>query len=58
VFPYLSIRFAGKRCGKSRLLGLLARVAFNGDIVETRRRERGAAPIGRGRMMLVPWREG
>ncbi len=33
VFPYLSIRSAEKRCGKSRLLGLLARVAFNASPV-------------------------
>jgi len=29
VFPYLSIRSAGKRRGKSRLLSLLARICFN-----------------------------
>jgi hypothetical protein len=29
VYPYLSIRSSDKRCGKSRLLGLLARVTFN-----------------------------
>ena len=29
VFPYLSIRSAEKRCGKSRMLGLLQRVGFN-----------------------------
>ena len=33
VFPYLSIRSAEKRCGKSRLLGLLARVCFNASPV-------------------------
>ena len=33
VFPYLSIRSAEKRCGKSRLLGLLARVSFNASPV-------------------------
>ena len=33
VFPYLSIRSAEKRCGKSRVLGLLARVAFNASPV-------------------------
>jgi hypothetical protein len=33
VFPYLSIRSAEKRCGKSRLLGLLARVALNASPV-------------------------
>jgi hypothetical protein len=33
VFPYLSIRSAEKRCGKSRLLGLLARVGFNASPV-------------------------
>jgi hypothetical protein len=33
VFPYLSIRSAEKRCGKSRLLGLLARVTFNASPV-------------------------
>jgi hypothetical protein len=30
VFPYLSIRSAEKRCGKSRLLGLLAYVSLFG----------------------------
>ena len=29
MYPYLSIRSSEKRCGKSRLLGLLARVGFN-----------------------------
>ncbi len=33
VFPYLSIRSSEKRCGKSRLLGLLARVCFNASPV-------------------------
>jgi hypothetical protein len=33
VFPYLSIRSAEKRCGKSRLLGLMARVCFNASPV-------------------------
>jgi hypothetical protein len=33
VFPYISIRSAEKRCGKSRLLGLLARVCFNASPV-------------------------
>ncbi len=33
IFPYLSIRSAEKRCGKSRLLGLLARVCFNASPV-------------------------
>jgi hypothetical protein len=33
IFPYLSIRSAEKRCGKSRLLGLLARVGFNASPV-------------------------
>jgi hypothetical protein len=33
VFPYLSIPSAEKRCGKSRLLGLLARVCFNASPV-------------------------
>ena len=33
VFPYLSIRSAEKRCGKSRLLGLLGRVGFNASPV-------------------------
>jgi hypothetical protein len=33
VFPYLSIRSSEKRCGKSRLLGLLARVTFNASPV-------------------------
>ena len=33
VFPYVSIRSAEKRCGKSRLLGLLARVSFNASPV-------------------------
>ena len=33
VFPYLSIRSAEKRCGKSRLLGLLQRVCFNASPV-------------------------
>ena len=33
VFPYMSIRSGEKRCGKSRLLGLLARVAFNASPV-------------------------
>ena len=33
VFPYVSIRSAEKRCGKSRLLGLLARVGFNASPV-------------------------
>src|SRR5262245_2752880 len=33
VFPYLSIRSSEKRCGKSRLLGLLARVCFNASTV-------------------------
>jgi hypothetical protein len=33
VFPYLSIRSTEKRCGKSRLLGLLARVCFNASPV-------------------------
>jgi hypothetical protein len=33
VFPYLSIRSPEKRCGKSRLLGLLARVCFNASPV-------------------------
>jgi hypothetical protein len=33
VFPYLSIRSAEKRCGKSRLLGLLARLSFNASPV-------------------------
>ena len=33
VFPYVSIRSGEKRCGKSRLLGLLARVAFNASPV-------------------------
>jgi Domain of unknown function (DUF3854)/Protein of unknown function (DUF3631) len=35
VFPYLSIRSAEKRCGKSRLLGLLSRVCFNASPVTT-----------------------
>jgi hypothetical protein len=33
VFPYLSIRSAEKRCGKSRLLGLMARLCFNASPV-------------------------
>ncbi len=33
VFPYLSIRSAEKRCGKSRLLSLLQRVCFNASPV-------------------------
>jgi hypothetical protein len=33
VFPYLSIRSPEKRCGKSRLLGLLACVCFNASPV-------------------------
>jgi hypothetical protein len=33
VFPYLSIRSAEKRCGKSRLLHLLARLGFNASPV-------------------------
>ena len=33
VFPYLSIRSTEKRCGKSRLLGLLACVCFNASPV-------------------------
>ena len=33
IFPYLSIRSAEKRCGKTRLLGLLARVGFNASPV-------------------------
>ncbi len=33
IFPYLSIRSSEKRCGKSRLLGLLARVCFNASPV-------------------------
>ena len=33
IFPYLSIRSAEKRCGKSRLLGLLAHVCFNASPV-------------------------
>jgi len=33
IFPYLSIRSSEKRCGKSRLLGLLARVCFNSSPV-------------------------
>src|SRR3990170_2428487 len=33
VFPYLSIRSSEKRCGKSRLLNLLSRVAFNASPV-------------------------
>ncbi len=33
VYPYLSIRSAEKRCGKSRLLGLLSRVCFNASPV-------------------------
>jgi hypothetical protein len=28
-FPYISVRSPGKRCGKTRLLGLLQRTAFN-----------------------------
>ena len=31
--PYLSIRSSENRCGKSRLLGLLARVCFNASPV-------------------------
>jgi hypothetical protein len=33
TFPYLSIRSAEKRCGKSRMLGLLQRVCFNASPV-------------------------
>ncbi len=33
VYPYLSIRSAEKRCGKSRLLHLLSRVGFNASPV-------------------------
>jgi hypothetical protein len=33
IFPYLSIRSAEKRCGKSRLLSLLQRVCFNASPV-------------------------
>lgn len=33
VFPYLSIRSPEKRCGKTRLLSLLARVCFNASPV-------------------------
>jgi Domain of unknown function (DUF3854)/Protein of unknown function (DUF3631) len=33
IFPYLSIRSAEKRCGKSRMLGLLQRVCFNASPV-------------------------
>ncbi len=33
VYPYLSIRSAEKRCGKSRLLHLLSRVVFNASPV-------------------------
>ncbi len=33
VFPYLSIRSAEKRCGKSRMLSLLQRVCFNASPV-------------------------
>jgi hypothetical protein len=47
VFPYLSIRSAEKRCGKSRVLGLLARVGFNASPVTAHPTEaqlyRGAA---------------
>src|SRR6185436_510195 len=33
VYPYLSMRSAEKRCGKSRLLHLLSRVTFNASPV-------------------------
>lgn len=50
IFPYLSIRSAEKRCGRSRLLGLLARVSFNASPVIAHPTEaqlyRGAARSG------------
>ena len=50
VFPYLWVRSAEKRCGKSRLLGLLARVGFNASPVTAHPTEaqlyRGAARTG------------
>jgi hypothetical protein len=33
VFPYLSLRSPEKRCGKTRVLGLLARLSFNASPV-------------------------
>ena len=33
IFPYVSIRSAERRCGKSRLLGLIARLGFNASPV-------------------------
>ncbi|MFQ5830508.1 MAG: hypothetical protein ACE5JD_15335, partial [Candidatus Methylomirabilia bacterium] len=35
VFPYLALRSAEKRCGKTRLLTLLAKLAFNASPVTT-----------------------
>jgi hypothetical protein len=35
IFPYLALRSAEKRCGKTRLLNLLARVCFNASPVTT-----------------------
>lgn len=36
VFPYLSVRSASKRCGKSRLLRLASKLGFNASPVLTR----------------------
>jgi hypothetical protein len=46
VFPYLSIRSAEKRCGKSRLLGLLAGVGFNASPVTAHPTEAQLYPGG------------
>ena len=43
IFPYLSIRSAEKRCGKSRLLGLLARACLG--LGRVRGDRRGVDPL-------------
>ena len=61
VFPYLSIRSSEKRCGKSRLLGLLARLLFTGDArvhgAQSRHEARALRGQGEAARQALPCRE-